>query len=116
MPMISGWHPSRCRDAPKERPLTSGTRTAPSAGCGGEEVDSIQSQSPELSSRRDQARRIRSVGGVALACKPAPKGVHVHGLALWAGRWRRIMPTTDNSTVTVRHEHLRACMTALTQV
>ena len=47
-------------------------------------MDSIQSQSPELSSRRDQARRIRSVGG-----KPAPKGVRVHGL--WAGRWKRIV-------------------------
>ena len=48
-------------------------------------MDSIQSQSPELSSRRDQARRIRSVGGIALACKPALKGVRVHGL--WAVAW-----------------------------
>ena len=35
--------------------------------------------------RHDQARRIRSVGGIALACKPAPKGVRVHGL--WAVAW-----------------------------
>ena len=35
MPMISGWQPTRCLDAPKERPLTSGTRTAKSGLRGG---------------------------------------------------------------------------------
>ena len=71
MPMISGWHPSRCPDAPKERPAAKGwdshRRTRAKrpaaegwdshielAGCGEEDVDSIQSQSPELSSQRDR--------------------------------------------------------------
>ena len=48
MPMISGWHPSRCPDAPKKRPEG---LAPPRAGCGEEDVDSIQSQSPEHSSR-----------------------------------------------------------------
>ena len=66
MPIIRGWLPTRCPDAPKERPAARGwdshrcTRAKrpaakgwdshiEQAGCGEEDVDSIQSQSPEHS-------------------------------------------------------------------
>ena len=63
MPMISGWQPTRCLDAPKERPLTSGTRTAKSGLRGGRCGFNSESVAGAQLARHDQARRIRSVGG-----------------------------------------------------
>ena len=67
MPMITPsegrWPPSRCPDAPKERPLTSGTRTANSGLRGGRCGFNSESVAGAQLARHDQARRIRSVGG-----------------------------------------------------
>ena len=49
MPIIRGWPPSRCLDAPKERPAAKGWDSPAKSGLGEEDVDSIQSQSPEQS-------------------------------------------------------------------
>ena len=84
--MISGWHPSRCPDAPKERPAAKGwdshRRTRAKrpaaegwdshielAGYGEEDVDSIQSQSPEHSSRG----MTKLVASAPWAVRPAAK-------------------------------------------
>ena len=67
MPMISGWQPARCQDAPKERPLTSGTRTAKSGLRRGRCGFNSESVAGAQLARHDQTRRIRSVGGIARA-------------------------------------------------
>ena len=65
----------RCTQGTPQR-----TRTTKSGLRGGICGFNSESVSGAKLARHDQARHIRSVGGIALACKPAPKGVRVYGL------------------------------------
>ena len=88
MPMISGWHPSRCLDAPKKRPEG---LAPPRAGCGEEYVDSIQSQSPEQSSRGMTKLVTSAPWAVSHLRVSRPRRVCVcMGCARVAGRWRHV--------------------------